>query len=60
MKEKNSSNNKYMGKLKVPGDFGDEGKVMHISTMQGPGGKVQNEPCQYSSSYPREAYNYKY
>lgn len=56
----NPSNNKYMGGMKVPPDFGDAGKVIHINTMNGHGGKVDMEPCQYSSSYSREAYNYKY
>ena len=56
----NPSNNKYMGGMKVPPDFGHASKPLHINTMQGPGGKVDEEPCQYSSSYAKEAYNYKY
>lgn len=49
-----------MGGMKVPGDFGHASKVMHINTMQGPGGKIDQEPCQYASSYAAEAYHYKY
>jgi len=63
MKDKmdsNKSNDKYMGSMKVPGVFTDAGSVKKISTMHGPGGKVEVEPCQYSSSYAAEAYNYKY
>lgn len=55
-----SSNSKYMGGMSIPGDFGHASKVLHIETMQGPGGKVDPEPCQYSSSYASEAYHYKY
>lgn len=57
---KSNSNNKYMNGMKVPGDFGDAGKVMKIDTMQGPGGKIEKEPCQYASSYAAEAYHYQY
>lgn len=56
----NSSNNKYMGGMKVPPDFGHAYPSKSISTMQGPGGKVVEQPCQYASSYAKEAYNYKY
>lgn len=57
-----SENNKYMKgmKGKVPPDFGHAYPKMSISTNEGPGGKVVPEPCQYASSYDREAYNYKY
>lgn len=56
----NPSNNKYMGGMKVPPDFGQASKPMHVKTMMGPGGKVVEEPCQYASSYASEAYHYKY
>lgn len=57
---RSASNEKYMGGMKVPGDFGDASKVMKIDTTQGHGGNVQEQPCQYKSSYAPEAYNYKY
>jgi len=56
----NSENNQYMKGMKVPPDFGHAYPKMSIKTNQGPGGKVVPEPCQYASSYDREAYNYKY